>query len=311
MTDDGRRDAVVHGWILAEAPGHAPNRLRDSIRDQVADTRQERIVLAIRMDRLRTLGWVAAVVGLLVVVLVLGGLIGGPEPVVSPTPPPTPSSPGPSVQPTPRGVVLPAGEFASGQFSPAVVLTLPDGWTLEDNQPNSMTFVRPNAGYLVQGDNGLVGFDAIKLYARPIAGQPDGTIGGVEGVGTTARELAAWLSQRPQLTATAVTENTLAGLKAYVLDFQLSPAAGAFCGIPCANLLDDGTGQEQYAFGIEGDWRVRAYLLDTPDGSTVMVTVEDTDGLGFEDEIAAAEPILASLRFVEPSETSSPGPLPS
>ena len=123
-------------------------------------------------------------------------------------------------------------------------------------------------------------------------------------------ELATWLAQRPQLTATPVVEATVAGRRASMLDFQLSPGVGALCGMPCANLLDDGPDQAQYAFGIEGTWKVRAWLVDAPDGSTVVLTIEDTDGVGFEAEVAAAEPLIQSLRFVVPDK-SSPGPSPT
>jgi hypothetical protein len=309
MTDEGRRDSVVRGWILAEAPGHAPARLRETIRDQISDTRQERVILPFRMRRLQAIGYAAAAAALLAIGIAFGGLIGTPRPSNSPSPVPSASaSAGPSARPvpTPRGPVLPAGVFDGAQLMPAIVLTLPAGWTLEHDARDATSLVRPGAGHLVQGD-GVAYFDGIKLYARPIAGQPDGVLGGVPGVGTSARDLSTWLSKRPQLVSTAVTEDSLAGLPAFVLDFELSASAGGLCGMPCANLLDDGPDQAEYAFGIQGPWKVRAYFVDAPDGSTVMITIEDTDGIGFDDEVAAAEPILATLRFVAAGES----PLPS
>ena len=140
-------------------------------------------------------------------------------------------------------------------------------------------------------------FDGVAVYVGPVAGQPDGTIAPVEGVGTTSAALAAWLSTRPQLTATQPVQTTLAGRPAYRLDFALSPQAGDLCNIPCANLLDSPDGGRSYRFGIEGPWKVRAYLLEAPDGTTIMVTVEDVDGQGFDQEVSAAQPILDSMTF--------------
>jgi len=96
-----------------------------------------------------------------------------------------------------------------------------------------------------------------------------------------------------------VTKTTLAGLPAYTLDFALSPTAGELCGVPCVNLLN-GPGPDPskvYQLGILGTWKVRAYLVAAPDGSTVVVTIEDTDGTGFDEEAAAALPIVESLVF--------------
>jgi hypothetical protein len=67
--------------------------------------------------------------------------------------------------------------------------------------------------------------------------------------------------------------------------------------MPCVNLLNSPDDGSSYQFGIEGPWKVRAFLLDRPHGVTVMITVEDVDGNGFDDEVRAAQPILDSLSF--------------
>jgi len=121
----------------------------------------------------------------------------------------------------------------------------------------------------------------------------------VPGVGTSPLALANWLATRPQLTASAVTKTALAGLPAYTLDFTLSSSAGELCGVRCVNLLN-GPGPDPskaYQLGILGTWKDRAYLVKAPDGSTVVVTIEDTDGNGFDDEVAAALRIIESLVF--------------
>ena len=64
------------------------------------------------------------------------------------------------------------------------------------------------------------------------------------------------------------------------------------CGVPCVNLLNAPDRGASYQFGIEGPWKVRAFLLDQRDRSTVMITLEDVDGNGFDREMRAAQPIL-------------------
>ena len=193
-------------------------------------------------------------------------------------------------------MALPAGPTTTGALVPASRLSVPAGWLKTDDQRLAYGISPIDAGYLVQGD-GAVNFDAVSVIVGPVAGQPDGTIAPVAGVGTTSAALAAWLSTRPQLTATQPVQTTLAGRPAYRLDFALSPQAGDLCNIPCANLLDSPDGGGSYRFGIEGPWKVRAYLLEAPDGTTIMVTVEDVDGQGLDQEVSAAQPILNSMTF--------------
>ena len=231
MTEDQRRDREVHGWVLAEGSVRAPDRLREAVRAEIAETRQERFVSSVP-------AWLAAMpmraaAAILVLVLGVGSVgflvgrvpagIGTPTaPPASPTPSPTASA---SPEPTPAGMLLSAGAAASQVFRPAVRFRVPAGWHLQADEPDLMNLVPPGAGWMRQGD-GAVSFDSVTVYARPMAGQPDGTLTGVEGVGRTAEELATWLSRRPQLTASTPVLDSMAGRPAQRLDFELSPEAG-------------------------------------------------------------------------------------
>ena len=308
MTDDQRRDRDVHAWILGEGAVRAPDRLRDSVRAELAETRQERATASLPE-------WLASMpirAAAAVVVLVLGaaalgvltgrGSVGLGTPTPTPSPIPSTSSPAPSASPAPSppGPVLPAGAFRTASLRPGLTATLPAGWTLSVDDSDFLVLVRPGAAFFRQPD-GLIAFDGVNVYARPRAGQPDGALAPVDGVGSSAKDLATWLSKRPQLTATTPVADTLAGRPAYRLDFQLSPDAGDLCGIPCANLLNSTDNpQTSYAMGIEASWKVRAWLLDAPDGSTVMVTIEAPEGTGFDATVAESTPVVASLRFVGP-----------
>jgi hypothetical protein len=252
------------------------------------------------------------VIGIAVVapaILVIRPFASGPEGQASPfssaspipsasgpgsSPSPSPSS-SPSAAPTPPGRLLPAGSFSSTGVVPGVNATVPAGWTLQLDSRDLLILVRPNPGWVRQTD-GLVIFDSVSIYARPSAGQADGSRQPVAGVGNGPQELATWLSERPQLVATEPVRSTLAGRTAYRIDFHLSTQAGELCGMPCANLLNGPT-VTSYAFGIVGQQRERAYLLQAPNGDTMMVCVEDADGSGVEPEAAAAAGILDSLAF--------------
>jgi hypothetical protein len=309
MSED-RRDLEIGAWLDREAPPHAPDRLRDAIREELVQTRQEGAGAWLAARRIGSSPiWTAAAAVLLVVVGALAGgffatraqtgnAIDSPRPSVSPSVSTRPSA-SPTVTPTPEPTVV--GVAASGlvrpRFAPSLEVTVPAGWVVSDDRPAAFRVSPPDAGFLRQGD-GADYFDAVALYGSPVAGAPDGVLGPVAGVGTTAKDLATWLSTRPQLTATTPIPATLAGRKGYRLDFRLSPAAGELCTLPCVNLLFGPGSPEAYAFGIEGPWTVRAWLLDGPGGATIMATIEDVNGDASDAEFAAAEPILRTLAFV-------------
>ena len=306
MTDDQRRDHDVRSWIQSEAPDHAPEHLRTTVRSELAQTRQERgTAVFMRRSWFRSSARMAAAAVLgLALVVVAGGLLGNRSQIANPGPTPISASTAPSASPvasssavpTPSGVILSGGSRTTDDFTPTLRFTAPAGWIQLYDQPMVFHISPPTAGFLRQTD-GAVYFDGITSYAHPVAGQPDGGLSPVDGVGTNAKELATWLSTRPQLLASTPKKVTLAGLSGYQLDFALSADAGELCGIPCVNLLVSPDRAASYAFGIEGPWKVRAFLLDRPDGSTVMITVEDVDGKGFDGEVRAAQPILDSMSF--------------
>jgi hypothetical protein len=107
--DDLRRDREVESWIRAEAPIHAPDRLRDTIRSELAETRQESgpTLLMRRGMLLSPARGVLAAAVILAFGVVVGGILGsrgttgdhvGPSPtnplVTSPSASPSPSAGG-------------------------------------------------------------------------------------------------------------------------------------------------------------------------------------------------------------------------
>ena len=232
--DDLRRDREVGSWIRAEAPIHAPDRLRETIRSELAETRQESgpVLLMRRGMLLSPARAVLAAAVILGFGVVAGGFLGirgntgevvGPSPtnppVSSPSASPSPSPP-PTPVPTVSGLALPPGQTTTEALTPAMQFSVPAGWLRTDDRKLAYRISPVDAGYGVQGDESVF-FDGVGVFVGPLAGQPDGTIGPVEGVGTTSADLAAWLSTRPQLTATQPDQTTLAGRPAYPARLRL------------------------------------------------------------------------------------------
>ena len=316
MSDADDRDDLLESWILSEAPSRAPSRLRDAVRhdvariDQVGSTWPSRLLDATRTPArgLATFGVVCLMVVTVGWMLFRpfaanpgnGSTPGRPLPTASASPnasaASTPSV-SPSVAPTPRGTVLQQGPFRSTRLVPAITTSVPSGWTLQHDGLDQLVLVPPDAGWLLQED-GLAVFDSVSVYARPTAGQPDGSRQPVPDVGTGPEDLAVWLSTRPQLNATSPVPKMLAGRTAWMIDFTLASEAGDLCGVPCAHLLN-GPGGTSYGFGIVAEEAVRAYFLEAPNGDTVMVVLEDADASGLEMQAEAAAGLLDSLAFDE------------
>jgi hypothetical protein len=56
-------------------------------------------------------------------------------------------------------------------------------------------------------------------------------------------------------------------------------------------------GPDWYDFGLVGPETAVVYLLDTPSGDTVMVVIDDVDGVDSGGLVTAATPIVYSLVF--------------
>ena len=299
-------------WLQSEAPDRAPDRLRDVVREAVSRTTQQRPHGRIKWPgggparpRPALLAGLAAILVMAVAGLSLrfsttphsGGPVDTRMPSESP-PGATPSAqPTPSPRPKPSGASLAPGPVTSQAFTPGLRFVAPAGWLKTEDRRATLYLNPADAGSLRLGDGGLV-FDGISIYRHPVAGPPDGGPTQVPSVGTNARDLADWLSTRPQLIATKPISVTLFGRPAYRLDFRLSPSAGVLCGLPCVNLLNNGDEPMSYQYGILGTWQVRAFLVDAPDGTTVLISVDDADGNDLDAMIARARPILDSLEFV-------------
>ena len=301
-------------FLVDEAPPRAPERLTDAARDRIAATRQNRQIglLAGRLFSvlLTPAGAVAAAALIVVAGAVLVSLDGSGPSIGSGTSPASPSTaPSPtSPFPCPSGHgsclgLLQPGPHTTTSFVPAFSYAVAGGWanTLDVRGEFDLTYA---TGGRSTYPDGTTFDDGIYVFRRPVAESTTSQTPEA-GVGTTANDLARWLVGHADLGASAPTPVTIGGASGYRM--TLSVPAGQrtapdHCttdhGEPrCASLFISGDPAVTYGFGLVGPEIAVVYLLDTPSGDTVMVVIDDVDGVNQPRLEAAALPIVNSLAF--------------
>lgn len=188
---------------------------------------------------------------------------------------------------------LRAGTHTSTVFQPAVTFTVPDGWMLATDTADYLQ-LRP-AGQEIIGIHLFRGVAAASQDPTcPIAAEP--------GVGTTSTELVTWMRGLAGLTVSSPAMATVGGLRGVSIDIGIAQARTQSCpfanGLPTVPLIvEPGTGLRWVLAGGE---RLRMYLLDLPDGGTLIVDIDDFDGAQFDALISAASPIVKGLEFAAP-----------
>jgi hypothetical protein len=197
----------------------------------------------------------------------------------------TPSAP--QASPTPQA--LPPGTYTSKVFEPQVTFTVPAGWAAPIDSP---TYFQ-----LAPAGSDVVG---IHLFRDPVAASQDPACPDTAepGVGGTALELSTWIRERPGLTVGAPKIVTVGGLRGTELELAIADGWTESCpfanGLPTVPLFSWADGQRWVVVGSE---RLRLALLDIPGGGTLVVDVDAFEGSLYDDLVAAATPIVASLRF--------------
>ncbi len=185
---------------------------------------------------------------------------------------------------------LPAGSHTSTAFQPTVTFTVPDGWVLATDSAAYLQ-LRP-------ADQQLLG---IHLFRGVSAASQDATCPAQPqpGVGTSSIELVAWIRGLKGLSVTSPALVTVGGLRGSSMDIRIANGWTASCpfanGIPTVPLLvDQGTGLR---WVIAGGERLRLYVLDLPDGGTLIVDIDDFEGSQLTAFLGTAQPIVNSLQF--------------
>lgn len=317
MTDQ-ELERRLRAWYRAEIDDErAPMELRVSVAAAVpaSPTSAGRL-----RDRLNLVLVAAAAVAVLAVASLNLNRF-APSVGVGSTPTPTPiTTQSPSLPPSPSpypcgqgtgtcGGNLQPGTYSTNGFQPVFRYTVPPGWQ-NDLDVHSMVVLLDAAGGQYTYPDGTTFHDGIYVFRAPNASSTiSRTV--VKGVGTKARDLSRWLSGHVDLVASSAAPVTIGGASGFRVEIALPTTARtspdrctADHGEPrCESLFISNVaaatpgGPDWFDFGMVGPETVVIYLLDAPSGDTVMVVIDDVDGVDREALIGAATPIVNSFVF--------------
>jgi hypothetical protein len=308
MTDQ-ELERRLRAWYSAEINDgeRAPRELRVSIAAAVHASSSS--VRRLR-NRLNIAVLVAAAVAVVAIVSLTFDRFApsvGILPTTTPMPSPSPYPCGQGAG-TCRGDLQP-GTYSTSGFRPAFTYTVPAGWQ-NDLDVHSMLVLLDAAGGHYTYPDGTTFHDGIYVFRGPNA--TSATSRSVaKGVGNRARDLAQWLSGHVDLIASSPARVSVGGASGYRVEIALPTTArarpdrctGDHGESRCESLFVSNVaaakagGPDWYDFGIVGPETAVVYLVDTPSGDTVMVVIDDVDGVDRDALVAAATPIVNSLVF--------------
>ena len=183
---------------------------------------------------------------------------------------------------------LTAFQFSYGKLG----YTVPAGWTNTEDG---------TSGYIL-AKQGAPDGAAIYVFQTAMADSQAADCPGTPepGVGHSAADLAAWLGTLPGLQVTPPTDATIGGLHGKTLDVGLAPTWTHTCSFSAGkatvamftNGLQDG---QNFDWGILAGSRMRLWLLDLPDGRTMLIDVEALDQATWDALVAEATPIVQTF----------------
>ena len=199
---------------------------------------------------------------------------------------------------------LRSGTYESTSFVPTLRYTVADGWTNTLDQRGQLDLQYAAGGEYTYPD-GITFHDGISIFRRPVAESATSQTP-EPGVGTRADDLSQWLAGHPDVVVSAPTPVAIGGASGFRLTVSLptgTRTAPDHCtadhGEPrCASLFLSSDLAATFGFGLVGPEVAVVYLLDLPSGDTVMVVIDDVDGVDGSGLEAAAMPIVTSMSFV-------------
>ncbi len=214
------------------------------------------------------------------------------------------------------GVTLPPGRHETSAFDPfdrprvsgQLSYTVPDGWTVEDDQPTTIVLHHfHDASPGRPATDSFIGlFTQPRMAADFASGAICGPFSEAPGVGRGVGDLVAAIRARPGVVSTPPAAVTIGGYEGQMLDLHLAPAwiggcrapEGPIVGMPI--LLEAGSGP---SVGISPAHPLRVILLDLTGGRTMAVAiygVEPSQASSFDAQVAEAMPIIESFAFHPP-----------
>ena len=188
---------------------------------------------------------------------------------------------------------LAPGTYASRVFQPPVTFTLPAGWWIPSDSANYFG-VQPVTSDAI----------GVHLFRDPIAASQDLACptAAEPGIGSTSGELATWIRGLDGLEVSDPRMATVGGLRGVELDIAITADWAASCpfadGLPTVPLFVGPN--DAFRWVVAGNERLRIWLLDLPDGGTVVVDIDAFDGTLMDALLADAAPIVRSLEFATP-----------
>ena len=189
-----------------------------------------------------------------------------------------------------------------GQFS----YTVPAGWTNTQDWQGNYNLHR--LGDPV--DTGIYLFRDVVPHVQGddscLAAEEPDAVADEPGVGRTPAAFAEWLSNLPGLVATEPVAVTIGGLDGFMIDLSVDPAWTHTCpysnGGPMVSTFVDSVPGPGYDWTVGGNGpsqnsHVRYIFLAQPDGNSLLIDIEASDGAAWEALVAEAMPIVDSFQF--------------
>jgi len=222
-------------------------------------------------------------------------------------------------RPADGGPALSPGTYQTSAFDPfgdpglsgQLSYRVPQGWNVIEDQPASFVLHHvpdPSPGQVTT--NTLIGLLAQPRMAAVFeTGASCGPFSEAPGVGRGVDDIVTAIIARPGLVSTPPADVTIGGYEGQMLDLQLEPSWTGGCEAPEGTIVGVpllvGAGLETGpAVGIGVDHPLRLILLDLADRRTMSITIfnPETSRISpFEDQVAAAMPIIDSFRFRAPA----------
>jgi hypothetical protein len=235
------------------------------------------------------------------VIILLAGCRSGHRTSASTAPPGRPSaSAGPSCPPDGGTCLgdLAAGTHATATFQPAITYTVPAGWTNGLDLPSNVLLSRATDPV-----EDFYGGNGIEVMGDVAAAAQNCDETAEPGVGRTADQLARWVAGLPGVQAGSPRPAAVGGLSGFVVDLRLVDTWTKTCPfadepvVPLMVVGDPAQFHPTRTFIAKG-MSLRLYLLDRPDGGNLLINVVDIpDGIGFQDYLEVAAPIVNSMRI--------------
>ena len=227
------------------------------------------------MHRTRTFR-AATLPAALVVLAAIAGCAGTPAPSPTPASTATPSltaAPSPTAAPSgPRPLrmgTLPAGDYITNSFNPAMILTLPEGWSLFFPDNDSEVFMGNAAAELAIGRAAQV--------VDPVSREPV----------DAPEDLLEWLTQHPAFGGPEPVAIQLGGVDANYVDLPGPATDTKIFHFPGGD------------FHIPPGVATRFYVLPQEGLDISFAILPNANGGTIEAAIDAAHPIVASVQLAE------------